>query len=344
MSVADTTAPPATAYYSVAGHIFGLGEQQVYLVRSSATLTIRYRDARNSLHSQTFHQESHSSIAWTVEGFSSSGGPILAVALLPAAGSASPTAAPSPALSAAGIGSASGALASLSWASFMLSSLTAQLPDVGTQWSSQGSLALRYGVLGVSMNNQTIKPLGTTTDVIQIVSTGGTALHSIIATPVLGWVELQGKGGAGGSSYIEPQNRLLLGMTLRAFNYGRASAKRATGTYDLNVSMAMKLFRFVPGVPVSAAAPAFFPGSAYIGSTEPPDTTLYSTAAPEQVASPAATNTEFIPGPAQAVTPYPSALPEVSLPPIPIPWSSGQPVASPPPPPTPTPTPTPFYY
>jgi hypothetical protein len=345
-SVADPNDQgPSKASYAVAGHVFGIGEEQVFVVRSNTTLTVHYRDAAGNLHSETFRQDVATSVAWTVEGTTASGGPILGIATPSSSSPRSPSQdqQPSPMLDSAGVGSTSGSLGELAAASFLLSSLSSDLPEVGKAWSSDGMLALRYGGLKVTMNNVAIQPFGSGQDFVQIASTGGVDLQGKLTTPGLGFTVLRGKGGATAVSYIEPQNRLLLGMTLMAFSHGSATGKSRGGTYDLNASIATKMVHYVPGVPAFAGAPGFLVASAFVGHTAAADTSLYSTSQPEQVASPAATNTEFIPGPTEAVTPYPSALPEVSLPPIPIPWSSDQPVASPPAPPTPIPTPTRYY-
>jgi hypothetical protein len=336
--------PQGRASYTVAGHVFGIGEEQVFVVRKDTTLTIHYRDAAGKLGSSTFRQAVATSVAWTVEGTTANGGPILGIAT-PSSSQRSPSQdqQPSPMLDSAGIGSTNGSLGELAAASFLLSSLSSDLPEVGKSWSSEGTLALRYGELRVSMNNAVIQPFGTDQDFVQIASTGGVELAGKITTPALGLTTLRGRGGATAVSYIESANRLLLGMTLMAFSHGSATGKSRVGTYDLDVNIATKMIHYVPGVPAFTGAPGFLVASAFVGHTAAADTSLYSTSQPEQVASPAATNTEFIPPPTGAVTPYPSALPEVSLPPIPIPWNSDQPVASPPAPPTPIPSPTRYY-
>lgn len=360
-SVADpnSQSSPAKAYYSVAGHAFGIGEEQVYVIARTSTLTVRYRDGSAALKSQTFKENARSSVAWTVEGIGSAGGPILGIATaapvstssaspVPSIGpsttpsaSASPQA--SPMLDSQGAGAPTGALADLASASFLLSSLSADLPDIGKWWTSTGVVTLRYGTLTLHMNNIVNQPTGDQGSVVQISSTGGSDLQAKIKVTGFGLATLRGGGGATSQTFVESQNKLLLGMALNAFSHGNANVKGRTGSYNLNVSTTIKLVRYIPGIPVYSGSPGFLPASAYLGNTAPSDTAVYSTAVPDQVARPVATNTEFIPPATAPITPYPSTLPEVSLPPIPIPQSSDQPIASPPAPPTPTPTPTRYY-
>jgi hypothetical protein len=347
-SVADPneTGSAKTSYY-VAGHVFGIGEQQVYVVARTATLTVQFRNASGSLQTRTYKQADHESVAWTIEGMSSAGGPILGVST--AASGASkrppPVAQPSPMLDAHGAGSASGVLAdNLGAANFLLASLTSSLPDTGKPWFSQGVVPLKFGTLTVLMNNTVNQPTGNQgTSVVSISSTGGCDYQAKIPVSGLGVASLHGGGGATGQSYIESQNRLLLGMTLYAHSRGNAKAKDRPGSYTLEVDETIKLVRYIPGLPASTGipgAPNFMTASAYPNSTSGSDASIYSSGTFAPVASPAATNTEFIPGPMTPVTPYPSTLPEVSLPPIPIGQSSDQPVASPPAPPTPASAPS----
>jgi hypothetical protein len=333
------------AYYAVTGHAFAVGEQQVYLIQRTSALTLRYRDARGDLKSQTDRENISTSLAWTVEGIGADGGPILAVAS--ASAGAKPALAPgpraSPVLNPRGIGSASGVLSELAPVSFLLSSFPSDVPEVGTSWTSSGVLSFRYGTLMLSMKNTAVQPTGEDSSLVQVASSGATDLQGTATLAGVGATTLQGNGGATGFSYIEPKDRMLLGMTLSAFSRGKAKYKDQTGTYDLDIRLAVKLQRYVPGLPALAIAPNFLTASAYIGDTAAPETFLYSTAAPALVASPAATDTEFIPPATSAVTPYPSALPAESFPPVPIPLSSNQPIASPPPPPIPSPSPTRYY-
>jgi hypothetical protein len=356
-SVADptgNTATPAKTSYYVAGHVFGIGEQQVYIVQRTAMLTVHFRDASGALQTRAFKQADRESVAWTIEGIASDGGPILGVNTAAPAATASPSATPtpsasptatptpgpSPKLDAHGAGSASGALGDLGAANFLLASLTTDLPDIGRLWFSKGLVPLKFGTLTLSMNNIVNQPTGDQGNVLSISSTGGCAYAAKLPVSGFGVASLRGGGGASGQSFVESQDRLLLGMTLFAHSRGNAKAKDHSGSYTLEMNETIKLVHYIPGIPVYVGSVGFVPASAYLGNAATADTSIFSTGNPEPVSSPAATNTEFIPAPMAPVTPYPSALPEVSLPPIPIPQSSDQPVASPPAPPTPTPTPS----
>jgi hypothetical protein len=361
-------APPGRAgqsktYYFVGGHTFGIGEQQVYIIERHVQLNVRYRDASGALTTRRFRQNAKSSVAWTIEGIASTGGPILGVATTgprspgsatpappadyaagPAAYAAQPSptsAPPSPVLDSQGAASGSVTMADLGPASVILSSLVRELPDVGKPWKSSGDVRLPYGTLTLRLNNVVEAATGDQDESVMRISSDGTAdYRGKFSVAGFGSANLLGGGGTSGATFVESKNRLLLGMTLATTSRGNASAKDRRGNYDLSVKIAIKLVRYVPGIPQYVGSPGFVPASGYLGGTSAPDTQIYSTAVPDKVTVPAPTDTGFVAPPMQPVTPYPSALPEMSLPPIPIPIGSGQPVASPPPPPTPTPQPT----
>jgi hypothetical protein len=356
-------APPgasgdAKAYFFVAGHVFGVGEQQVYLVDRETQLTVRYRNANGELVAKTFHQHAQNSVAWTIEGIASGGGPVLAVATAaptPApSGSPSPTPSPSPAaapspaspppspaLDAQGAVAVSGPMIEVAPASIVLSGITSELPQLGRPWKSAGNLQLPYGQLTVDLDNVITSGAGNQdTYVAQIASTGKTDLAAKIKVPGFGGASLRGTGTSTSTSFIETQSKLLLGLSLAATSHGNATAKDQHGSYDLAVKIAIKLVRYVPGIPPYNGGPGFVVASGYLGGTTAPDTGLYATAHPDTIAIPAATDTGFIPPPAPPATPYASALPATALPDIPLPMASDEPQASPPAGPTPTPQPT----
>ena len=365
-------APPSVSddtktYYYVGGHTFGIGEQQVYLVDRDSILTVRYRDARGKVQSKTIRRRVQSSIAWTIEGLASGGSPVLGVATAaptpvgavavstlmpvrstlpfapappsPQPSGVSPT--PSPMLDPQGAAAPGSPLADLAPASILLSSVTGELPDIGRPWTSSGAVRLPYGMVTVTLQNVVTTAAGNLyTNVMQIAQAGTTSFQAKVNVPGFGTASLRGTGSATGTSFLESQNKLLLGMTLSTICNGYAAADHKRGTYDLSLKIAIKLVKYVPGIPPYNGAPGFLPASGYLGGTTAPDTGIYSTVVPDKVAIPAATNTGFIPPPPPPPSPYRSALPEMSLPPIPLPMSSDQPVASPPPGPTPTPQPT----
>ena|GEM_PF-1301018 len=357
----------AKTYYYVGGHLFGIGEQQVYLIDRDSILTVRYRTAHGDLQSKMFHRRLQSSLAWTIEGLASGGAPILGVATAaptpvgvvsistlqpvrstlpstpvppsPEPSDVSPR--PSPMLDAQGAGAPESALADLAPASIVLSSITGELPDIGKPWKSGGDVRLPYGTITVNLQNAVTTAAGNLdTNVMQIAQTGTTSFQAKVNVPGFGRAVLRGAGLVSGMSFIESQNKLLLGMSLSTASHGNAIANHKNGTYDFSLKIAIKLVKYVPGiVPYSGGPIGFVPASGYLGGTTTPDTAIYSTVVPDKIGIPAATNTGFIPPPVQP-SPYQSALPEMSLPPIPLPMSSDQPAASPPPGPTPTPQPT----
>lgn len=357
----------AKTYFYVGGHAFGLGEQQVYLVDREATITVRYRSDRGDVQSKNIRRRIQSSVAWTVEGLASGGAPILGVAtaaptpvgavsvstLQPVRSSSpstpvppSPTLSgesprPSPMLDSQGASAGGSPLADVAPISILLSSVTGELPDIGRPWKSAGDIRLSYGTLTVRFENVVTTSAGNLdTNVMQIAQTGTTSFQGKLNVPGFGPAVLHGAGPATGTSFLESQNRLLLGMSLSSASHGDALANHKHGTYDLNLKITIKLVKYVPGIVPYNGPGGFVPASGYLGGTTTPDTGIYSTVVPDKVAIPAATDTGFIPAPLAPPSPYVSALPAMSLPPIPLPLSSDQPVASPPPGPTPTPQPT----
>ncbi len=351
---AGATAP--VSLYA-AGHAFGIGEQQVYLIDRSSTLVVRYRDSNGDVHPKTFHYHALTSVGWTVEGLTSTGGPILGVATAAPSPSGSQTPsnptsqptpqspAPSPTLDARGATApaAGSALAELAPASVLLSGLSAEPPEVGKSWKSSGQVQLPFGNLTIVLDNVAIAPSGDQdSNVAQINSTGTSGFWAKVKVGgSFGQAALRGGGAASATSYLETQNHLLLGTSIMATSHGNATAAahQQHGTYELQVKISVKLVKYVPGFVPYNGSPGFVPASGYLGGTTAPDMQIYATTLPDALAAPAATDTGFIPPPAVA-TPYQSALPEISLPPIPLPMASGQAAASPPAGPTPTPQPT----
>jgi hypothetical protein len=357
----------AKTYLYVGGHTFGIGEQQVYLIDEDSVLQVRYRDANGDLQSHVIHRRVRTSVAWTIEGFASGGGPVLGLSTsvpaplgsvsvstlepLRSAAPATPTVQssqgsvpsppPSPMLDSQGAAAPGSALSDLAPASILLSSIRNDLPEIGRPWKSSGILKLSYGTIAVGLENVVTAPTGDQdANVMQIASTGTTDFQAKVKVPGFGFAALRGNGRATATSFLESQNKLLLGMSLSATGHGNAAAHQQRGTYDVSVKILVRLARYVPGIPPYNGSPGFLPASGYLGGTTAPDTGMYSTVTPDKVAIPAATDTGFIPAALASPSPYLSALPAMSLPPIPIPISSDQPMASPPPGPTPTPQPT----
>jgi hypothetical protein len=232
------------------------------------------------------------------------------------------------------------ALDELTPGSVVLAGIGNQLPDIGKPWKSSGAIPLPFGTLTLTMDHVIQTPKGDQdANVAVIESTGTSGFSSRVRVSGVGTAQLHGGGTANATSYVETQNRLLLGTTISANSHGNASTSSKHGTYELQSTVAIKLAKYVPGLVPNSGSPGFVPASDYLGSTTAPDSQIYSTARPDTIAIPAATDTGFIPPPAVA-TPYQSSLPAASLPPIPLPMRSGQAAASPPAGPTPTPQPT----
>ncbi len=365
-------APPGTlatslAYLYVGGHTFGLGEQQVYAIERDTSLTVRYKDASGNVKTPSFDQHVQSSVAWTIEGFSSTGSPVIALAfaryssaggpVLPIASGSpleltavapSPTQAPSPqspqpspALDAHGALHADAPMADIDPVSIILSGLQTDLPGYGRPWKSAGDIRLPYGALSVAFDNNVVTATGDQDpNVTRVASTGTTSFDAKLKVAGFGLATLRGSGSASGTSFTEGQNKLLLATSLLANSHGNASAGVRRGTYDLTVKVTIWLAKYVPGIPLYTGSPGFVPASDYLGETTAPDSQIYSTTAPDGVAAPAATDTGFIPGPLPVASAYHSSLPEASLPPIPLALPSDPTLASPPPGPSPTPQPT----
>ncbi|HXN09571.1 MAG TPA: hypothetical protein VN860_07895, partial [Candidatus Acidoferrales bacterium] len=262
-------------FYYVGGHLFGIGEQQVYLVDRDSILTVRYRTERGDVQSKTFHRRVQSSVAWTIEGLASGGTPILGVAtaaptpvgavsistLVPVRSRSPSTPAPpspepsnvsprpSPVLDPQGAAVSDSALADIAPASIVLSSLTGDLPDIGRPWKSAGDLRLPYGTLTINMQNVVTTAAGNLdTNVMQIAQTGTASFQAKINVPGFGRAALRGAGVATGTSFVESLNKLLLGMSLSTASHGNAVANHKSGAYDLSVKIAIKLVKYVPGI------------------------------------------------------------------------------------------------
>jgi hypothetical protein len=345
--------PPAPkTVLLMSGHTFGLGEQQVYAIDRTADLTVRFRDATGTLRTKKYHHQLRNSVAFTIEGVSSGGHPVLAMvtanpvaastsspAAYPAAPAAPVSPPPSPELDEHGALAIAGDAADLAPASIILSAVTDDVLSGGRPWKSGGDIKLPYGTVSLAVvNTASPMPNDQTNSVVQIHSTGAVQFRGKLAVGGFGQASLRGAGSADGTSFVDTQHKLLLGLAVTSAVRGNALARNKHGNYDLKLQLAIKLVHYVPGIPPVPIGPGYILASGYVGSYASPDTGNYSTAPPNPIAVPAPTNTEYTGSPLP--TYEPSALPEASLPPIPMPLPSGQPVASPPPGPTPTPTPT----
>lgn len=344
----EAPAPSRTAF-TLPGHSLGIGEQQVFVIDRTADLNLRFRDDLGRVHATHYRSHLATSIAFTVEGVSSSGSLVLGLALpgspqpqssqalpIPAVAPLSPP--PSPELDQAGT-LPTQKVADFGPASIFMSGLPDDLLNSSRPWKSVGVLALPYGRVAVNMvTTRAAAPADQATTIAHLIASGSADVRGKLALKGVGQASFEGSGRAVGSAYVDAQDHLLLGMTLTTFSQGNARARRGHGSYDLHVQLAIKLVHYVPGIPPLTGGSAV--ASGHLGTNASPDMGNISTAPANPVAVPAPTDTGFVGSPLPTL--QPSALPEASLPPIPLPMDSSQAIVSPPP--GPTPTQTPFRY
>ena len=348
---APTPPPGQPRNIFVPGRVYGLGEQQVYLVERSQKVVVRFRDPGGKAVERTENRSDQGSVALTVEGFASDGSTVLAISVVaPAADSArgpAPDTLPqpageapaSPAVTADGRIADGGGFDALAPATLVVGAGPDTPIADGAKWSASGVLPLQAGLQSVHLSNAAL----TWTDdpgVLQVVSTGTFETRGSLNVPGFGDAQLRGAGSAAGMSFIDMSNRLLLGAAFTLKSTGNAvSSRGGAGTFLLSAAYTVKLMRYVPGMmapPTPAGAMA--PKSENI-RTGPPDD-LIRQGAPDELTRPAPTDNILRGTPLPQETPAPQV--DASLPPVPVPVSSGAPLASPPaPPPTPAPTHTP---
>ncbi|MDQ6781357.1 MAG: hypothetical protein M3Z37_09440, partial [Candidatus Eremiobacteraeota bacterium] len=341
---------PSRTALTLPGHSLGIGEQQVFVIDRMADLNLRFRDDLGRVHATHYRSHLTSSIAFTIEGVSSAGTLVLGLALpgspQPQSSQAQPvppvtplSPPPSPELD-QGATLPTRSVADFSPASILMSGLTDDLLNAGRPWKSAGSLSLPYGRVNVNMvTTRAAAAADQATTVAHLVSDGSAEVRGKLTLKGVGQTSFNGNGRATASAYVDAQNELLLGMTLTTYSQGNARARRDRGSYDLHVQLAIKLVHYVPGIPL-LTGPGSVVASGHLGTIASPDQGNISTAPANPVAVPAVTDTGFVGSPLPTL--QPSALPEASLPPIPLPMDSSQPIVSPPP--GPTPTQTPFRY
>jgi hypothetical protein len=174
--------------------------------------------------------------------------------------------------------------------------------------------------------------------VLQVTSAGTLDARGSIAIGGLGKAAFHGGGTCNGASFIDQQNALVVGSTFNVASRGNLSrAGENIGVFALTGSYTVKLARYIAGrTPVPSGVPSNAPG---LMSGAPLNNDVIRQGAANSIASPAPTDNIF-----SGASPFASStpLPEQSLAPVPVPVSSGAPLASPPaPPPTPFPTKTP---
>lgn len=357
-AVASGAPSPPTANVFVPEHAYGIGEQQVYAIVSTTTLTVKFRRLDGSLVKKTLNSPSRHSVALTVQGYTPEGAPVLAVATPPPAparsGSKSAISSPSPAAAASGVSpppgpsvrksgavETTGPLADLSITSVVLSGLNGAPPELGKSWRSSGTLQTSLGTLAVALDNAPNNSTGDeTSTTLQVTSKGTADVTGDLRVPDFGKAVLRGRATVGALTYVELANRLLLGMDLVANGRGNLNGELGQrGSFDLAVRYAVKLVRYVRGAsPAPSAGLPFSVASGFLGGATGETPNYFRPASINPIAQPGATNTGFLPPPQPVATISPTAAPGESLPPVPIVLPSGQPVASPPPAPSPSPT------
>ncbi|HLJ82940.1 MAG TPA: hypothetical protein VKT51_02035 [Candidatus Eremiobacteraceae bacterium] len=324
------------------GHEYGTGEQQVYAIARDARLTVRFARADGTIGTQTSLLHDASSVAFTVEGFTGDGAPVLAVATAGALRQSSVAAVPSDSPVIAADGSAARPeFDGFAPASLVLSGLDASSLDIGTEWHGTGDLALPFAHARAQLHGKANFKSGTLADtLLQAVLNGGASIAGQPRLSKFGAVRLTGGGALSGEAYFQPARHLLVGTDLSLTSNGNAVDAHGThGSYSLTAHWIVKLVGLVAGTP---PIPGISPGigipanqmgeranAANVYSPGSPVPVLHPAPMPSGVIS---GNSGATPTPYAAVTPSPTE----SLAPLPIGLSSDQPIASPPPAPTPT--------
>jgi len=344
-------APSISAF--MPNRVFGLGEQHVYVIERQQTIAVRYRNADGDVISKTLTRDDSHSVALTVEAYASGGGAVLGVAVEGPATPSSPTPAQalppespasdaspqaSPLVGVNGTIASPGPLAQLAGAAAIIGAQPSEPLADGAKWNSGGPLPLPIGAVNIHIANAATAWSEDPT-VLQVTSAGTLDAIGSVDIAGLGKVALRGNGTCSGMSFIDMPDALLIGVSFNLASRGNAVAPRgAVGAYTLSATYTLKLARYVPGrMPPPTLPPSAIPGFLRNAS---PDSTVINQGPVDQVAQPGPTDNLFSGSPLPAVTP--TTMPEQSLPPVPIPLSSGAALASPPaPPPTPFPTFTP---
>ncbi|MBV8366562.1 MAG: hypothetical protein JO194_08665 [Candidatus Eremiobacteraeota bacterium] len=325
------------------GRVFAVAEEQVYVIQRHQTLVVRYRSPSGDIVSRTLTRQDSHSIAFTVEGYEN-GAAVVAVADDVASDQA---ARPSPAIGNDGSIAQAGALSALTPIALVLSgspppeNTGGQSPaplTEGGKWPASGAVQMPFGTTMLRLTNASNAWEGNDA-VQQVVATGSIDSNASVTVPGLGIAALHGGGTANGTSFVDMEQRLVLGSSYTMTGSGNLSTRNGqNGTYMMKGDYLIALARFIPGRP----------GPGYAEATElprnietvPPDSDIMHGGASSEISHPAPTdNIMREPPPQTEAGPPPQ---ELSLPPVPLPSFSGARLASPPaPPPTPMPTRTP---
>lgn len=324
------------------GRQYGLGERQTYVMSRDARLTVRFARPNGAVSTKTVAAVRESSVAFTVEGFTDSGMPVLGVATADQnasdASSEGSSATASPVIDDDG-GVRSESFADFAPATSLLNGLDTQALDIGATWHGQGDLALPFARMALRLKSQVnFKSGDAGSTLLQALVTGNAdvAGHPIVAP--YGAIRLTGAGTAAGTAFFSPERRLLLGLDLTMKSHGNATdAHGRRGAYDLVAHWSIKLARYAPGIlPGPGISPGIGIPVTQMGAAEPGATNVYSQGSPTDVFAPASINPDVIDRSNASVPPTAAPSPDESLPPVPIEMPSDQPMASPPPGPSPT--------
>jgi hypothetical protein len=354
-------ASPPTISIAPVGRVFGTGEQQVYAIERHESITATYRAPSGEMVTKHFDFSARTSVAYTVEGFSSDGAAVLALATAndasPAATpsasptpspSAAPSTSPSPMLHLDGTTAATGGLEELTPIALVAAGQGLDGLRSGAHWRTNGVLALPAGSVLLALQNQAstwTAPGGLEADVVEIDSIGSAQAGGALVVPGFGRAALHGGGSAAAKSYVDRPNRLLAGVMLTIASSGNLENGRGDrGSYALNARYVVKLVRLAPGL-LPSPAPMLSTDVDVVHSAS--SLASFAPADIKQMAQPAPTDALILSSPVPLGSPTlpPSPPPEASLAPIPVTIASDAPIASPvPPPPTPTPIPTPWIH
>jgi hypothetical protein len=326
------------------GREYGLGERQTYLIDRDARLTVRLEGPNGVIVSKSTDLVDERSVAFTVEGYTDAGMPVLAVATAVRGGSntsdvgSSATSSP--------IIETDGSVPSDTFAGFapsaaLMNGLDPQALDIGTIWTGRGDLPLPFARAAVKLKGQVNFKSGELDDtLLQALLTGTASITGHPRVAPFGALHLTGGGVVAGNAFISPPRRLVLGMELTLTSYGNVTdAHGRHGAYVMNTHWSIKLASYAPGIlPGPGISPGIGIPVTQMGAPAPAATNVYSQSSPSDVFAPASVNSDVIDKSNASAPPTAAPSPDESLPPIPVSIPSDQPVASPPPGPSPTPS------
>jgi hypothetical protein len=305
---------------------------------------VRIAGPTGAIVSKTADSVDESSVAFTVEGFTDAGMPVLAVATAirndrgVSSGGASATA--SPVIASDG-NVPSEMFAGFAPAAALLNGIDPQALDIGTIWNSRGDLPLPFARAAARMKGQVnFKSGDVNSTLLQALLTGTASIAGHPRLAPFGALHLAGGGAVTGNAYIALERRLLLGMELTLTSNGNVTdAHGRHGAYALITRWSIKLASYAPGVlPGPGISPGIGIPVTQMGAAAPGATNVYSQSSPSDVFAPASVNPDVIDKSDASAPPTAAPSPDESLPPVPVEMPSDQPVASPPPGPSPTPS------